>query len=161
MSSRLKAAAASRTLSTFSCDIDRAVSRELLSTAGAIIGAMVEDSVEWLNGTALAAWLEARPEWRPELLSAGAARAFGRWRAGGAASIWTADEVLTRLEIPLLDVPNEVGLPCPAAGARRAPLPRHVDTKWSREFFATHSHDGAQNSSPAGRFACKYAERRR
>src|SRR5512133_1722189 len=110
MSSRLKAAAASRTLSTFSCDIDRAVSRELLSTAGAIIGAMVEDSVEWLNGTALAAWLEARPEWDYERLSVNAARAFGRWRAGGAASSWVADRILTQLEVPLLDVPNEFGV---------------------------------------------------
>jgi hypothetical protein len=80
---------------------------------------MVEDSVEWLNGTALAAWLEARPEWNLERLSAGAARACGRWRDGGATSIWKADEILTQLEVPLLDVPNAFGVPCPR-GARRA-----------------------------------------
>ncbi len=64
---------------------------------------------DWLKGPEFLAWLEDEFKVTPEVARAhGFERQRGEWRSGRTVSVWAADKVLTRLELHISLIPDEV-----------------------------------------------------
>jgi hypothetical protein len=63
-------------------------------------------TAQWADGPALMTWLDARA--RVVAPDPTVRRRIERWRAGGQASLALVDELLTRLDCSLCEVPDHV-----------------------------------------------------
>jgi hypothetical protein len=79
------------------------------------------EMTDWLDGPRLAEWLRANGlESAKRQLGPTLERAYGRWRAGGKASVYVLDQMLVKLHLHLSDVPDDLWVAwCPAVPTRQ------------------------------------------
>ncbi len=67
------------------------------------------ETAEWLDGPRLVEWLrENGLRSAKGQLGGSLERAYGRWREGGMASVYTVDQVLVKLHLHLTDIPESL-----------------------------------------------------